>query len=81
MTKAGFLGDGGKMSLNWLEKVLGNAYKIHHSPNNQQAGSKRFRKTWWRNVLFIWVIGWIIVSLWIFWYLSSQAAEKRRDPR
>ncbi|XP_039163360.1 histidine kinase 3 [Eucalyptus grandis] len=79
MTKAGFLGDGGKMSLNWLEKVLGNVYKIHPSHNSQQAGSKKFRKTWWRKVLWTWIIGWFIISACIFWYMSSQAAEKRRE--
>ncbi|CAK7336151.1 unnamed protein product [Dovyalis caffra] len=77
-TKAGLLGDGGKMWLKCLEKVSGNSCKIHHH-YYQYIGSKRIRKTWWRKLLVAWIVGWIAVSLWIFWYMSSQAFEKRKE--
>ncbi|XP_034922002.1 histidine kinase 3 [Populus alba] len=77
-TKAGLLGDGGKMWLKCLEKVSGNSCKIHHL-YYQYIGSKRIRKTWWRKLLFAWIVGWITVSVWLFWYMSSQAFEKRKE--
>ena len=42
-------------------------------------GSKRIRETWWRKLLFLWVVGWFLGSLWIFWFMNSQAIEKRRE--
>ncbi|KAJ6326284.1 hypothetical protein OIU78_013397 [Salix suchowensis] len=77
-TKAGMLGDGGKMWLKCLEKVSGNSCKIHHL-YYQYTGSMRIRKTWWRKLLVAWIVGWIAVSVWIFWYMSSQAFEKRKE--
>ncbi|OAY34296.1 histidine kinase 3 isoform X1 [Manihot esculenta] len=74
-TKTGLLGDGGKM---WLMFWEANSCKMHHH-YYQYIGSKRVRKTWWRRLLVAWVIGWIMVSLWILWYMSSQAAEKRKE--
>lgn len=42
-------------------------------------GSKKVRETWWRKLLLLWVVGWFLGSLWIFWFMNSQAAEKRRE--
>ncbi|KAJ6414707.1 hypothetical protein OIU84_003670 [Salix udensis] len=72
------LGDGDKMWLKCLEKVSGNSCKIHHL-YYQYIGSMRIRKTWWRKLLVAWISGWIAVSVWIFWYMSSQAFEKRKE--
>jgi histidine kinase 2/3/4 (cytokinin receptor) len=77
-TQASLLGDGGKMWLKCLEKVSGNSCKIHHH-YYQYIGSKRISKTWWRKLLVAWIVGWITVSVWIFWYMSSQAFEKRKE--
>lgn len=77
-TKTGLLGDGGKMWLRFWEKISGSSGKIHHH-YYQYIGSKRVRKTWWRKLLVAWVIFWIMVSLWILWYMSSQATEKRKE--
>ncbi|KAJ9176169.1 hypothetical protein P3X46_011511 [Hevea brasiliensis] len=77
-SKTGLLGDGGKMWLRVWEKISGNSCKMHHH-YYQYIGSKRVRKTWWRRLLVAWVIGWIMVSLWILWYMSSQATEKRKE--
>ena len=79
-TKTGlfWLGDSGKMCLKLWEKISGNVFKIHHH-YYQCIGSKRVRKTWWKRVLVAWIVGWSLVSLWIFWYMSSQATEKRKE--
>ncbi|OAY32336.1 hypothetical protein MANES_13G010500v8 [Manihot esculenta] len=77
-SKTGLLGDGGKMWLRFWGKISGNSCKMHHH-YYQYIGSKRVRKTWWRKLLVSWVIGWIMVSLWILWYMSSQATEKRKE--
>lgn len=77
-SKTSFLGEGGKVPLNWLEKVLGNVYKIHHHYYHN-TGSKKVGKTWWRKLLFSWIILWSVISLWVFWGMSSQAAEKRKE--
>ncbi|EEF47455.1 histidine kinase 1, 2, 3 plant, putative [Ricinus communis] len=78
-TKTGLLGDGGgKMWLKFWEKISKSNCKMHQH-YYQYIGSKRVRKTWWRKLLMAWVIGWIMVSLWIFWYMSSQATEKRKE--
>ncbi|XP_057949602.1 histidine kinase 3 [Malania oleifera] len=76
--KPGLLGDGGKMWLNWWEKISDNICKIHHH-YFQYLGSKRVRKTWWRELLFIWVVAWILGCLWIFWVMSCEATEKRKE--
>ena len=77
-TKTGLLGDGGKMCLKWWEKISGNVFKIHHH-YYQSIGSKRVRKRLWKRVVFAWVLCWTFASLWIFWYMSSQATEKRKE--
>ncbi|KAG6651342.1 hypothetical protein CIPAW_06G103900 [Carya illinoinensis] len=76
-TKTGLLGDRGKMWLKWWEKISGDGWKIHHY--YQYFGSKRVPKAWWRKLLITWVLGWTIVSLWIFCYMRLQATEKRKE--
>uniref|UniRef100_A0A6V7QUS4 histidine kinase n=1 Tax=Ananas comosus var. bracteatus TaxID=296719 RepID=A0A6V7QUS4_ANACO len=46
---------------------------------NHYLGSKKVRETWWRKLLLLWVVGWFIGSIWIFWFMNSQAVEKRRE--
>lgn len=78
-TKSGsLLGDGAKMCLKWWEKIPLNINKIRHH-YYQYIGSKRVRKTWWKRLLVSWVVGWTIASVWIFWYMSSVACEKRKE--
>ncbi|XP_012571824.1 histidine kinase 3 [Cicer arietinum] len=77
-TKMGFLGDGGKMWLKWWEKILCSTCKIHQHYYHC-IGSKKVRGTLWRKLLLTWVLGWCIVSLWIFCCMSLQATEKRKE--
>ncbi|KAG6651341.1 hypothetical protein CIPAW_06G103900 [Carya illinoinensis] len=65
------------MWLKWWEKISGDGWKIHHY--YQYFGSKRVPKAWWRKLLITWVLGWTIVSLWIFCYMRLQATEKRKE--
>ncbi|KAL6983928.1 Hexokinase-3 [Sarracenia purpurea var. burkii] len=76
--KIGVLGDGAKLWLNLWEKISGNGFKIHHQ-YYQYIGSKRVRKTWWRKLLMAWVVFWAVVSFGVFWFMSSQAVEKRKE--
>lgn len=77
-TKTSLLGYGGKIWLNLWEKISWTSYMIYQHYYHY-IGSKRGRKTWWKKLLVIWVVYWTIVSLWIFWYMSSQAMEKRKE--
>ncbi|KAF7124253.1 hypothetical protein RHSIM_Rhsim12G0025000 [Rhododendron simsii] len=52
--------------------------KISHNHYYQYFGTKRVRKTLWRNLLVTWVVLWIIVSFSLYWYMSSKALEKRK---
>ncbi|KAB2053016.1 hypothetical protein ES319_A12G159100v1 [Gossypium barbadense] len=78
-TEASLLGDSGtKMWFKCWDIISTYSFKIHHH-YYQFIGSKRVSKTWWRKLLLSWVIGWTVVSIWIFCYMSSQATEKRRE--
>lgn len=77
-TNTGLLGNGGKMWLKWWETISGNSCKIHHH-YYQYIGYKRMRKTWWKKLLVTWILFWTLVSCWTFWYMSSQATEKRKE--
>ncbi|PKA47453.1 Histidine kinase 3 [Apostasia shenzhenica] len=73
----GFLGDKSKCCLWWVEKLSLRDWKSHIYCH--YFGSKKVRETWWRKLLFLWVVGWLLGSLWIFWFMYSQALEKRKD--
>ncbi|KAL8121362.1 histidine kinase 3 isoform X2 [Apium graveolens] len=75
-TKNKLLGDGRRLWVVWWDKI--SAYKIH-SLYNQFFSPKRFRKSWWRNLLVTWVLIGILFSMWVFWYMNSQAFEKRKE--
>ncbi|KAI9125824.1 hypothetical protein K1719_003242 [Acacia pycnantha] len=77
-TKVGFLGGGGKMWLKWWEKISGNSCKIHQHYYHR-IGSRKVRRTLWRKLLLTWVLGWTMVSLWIFFFMTFQATEKRKE--
>ncbi|KAL5075949.1 hypothetical protein RYX36_014933 [Vicia faba] len=76
--KMGFLGDGGKMWLKWWEKILGSVCKINQQ-YYQCIGFKKVRRKLWRKLLLTWVLGWCIVSLWIFCFMNLQVTEKRKE--
>lgn len=78
-TEASLLGDSGtKMWFKCWDKISTYSFKFHHQ-YYQLIGPKRVSKTWCRKLLLSWVIGWTVVSIWIFCYMSSQATEKRRE--
>ncbi|KAG2706583.1 hypothetical protein I3843_05G098400 [Carya illinoinensis] len=66
------------MWLKWWEKISENSWKIQHH-YFQYIGSKRVAKAWWRKLLIAWVLGWTVVSLWIFCYMRLQVTEKRKE--
>ncbi|KAJ4710820.1 Histidine kinase [Melia azedarach] len=75
-SKTGLLGEVCTMWLKCWETISGNSCKIHHL--YQSIGFKRVRETLWR-VLVTWLLFWTLVSLCTFWYMSSQATEKRKE--
>lgn len=78
-TKTDMLGDGRKLWLRLWDKISGRStYKVHHLYYHY-ISSNRLRKNWWRNLLVTWVVIGTLFSLWVFWYMNSQAMEKRKD--
>ncbi|KAF5746429.1 Histidine kinase 1 [Tripterygium wilfordii] len=78
-TKTGVLGDGVKTRVSCLwDKIMGTSWKLHHH-YCQYIDSKRIRRTWWRKLLVAWVLASTVASLWIFWCMSSQVTEKRKE--
>ncbi|ONK72014.1 uncharacterized protein A4U43_C04F14750 [Asparagus officinalis] len=75
--RPGFLHGKTKFLLDLSEKLSVRGWKNHIYCH--YFGSKRIRETWWRKLLFLWVVGWLLGSLWIFWFMNSQAIEKRRE--
>ncbi|KAL7587409.1 hypothetical protein Lser_V15G40927 [Lactuca serriola] len=69
---------GVKIWMKFLEIFSGNACKIHHH-YYQYIGSREVRKAWLRKLLILWFVFGTILSLWLFWYLRSQAMEKRKE--
>ncbi|MFS7959013.1 putative histidine kinase [Helianthus anomalus] len=61
----------------FVEIFSRNTCKIHYY--YQYIGSDKFRKTWWKRLLILWIALGTVLSLWIFWYLRSQALEKRKE--
>ncbi|KAI3730815.1 hypothetical protein L1987_61993 [Smallanthus sonchifolius] len=69
-----------KSRKNWmkfLEIFSGNTSKIHDCC--EYIGSEKNRKLWWRRLVILWIALGTILSLWSFWYLRSQALEKRKE--
>ncbi|KAL8258426.1 hypothetical protein R6Q59_030467 [Mikania micrantha] len=66
-----------KIWVKFLEIFSSKTSKIHHY--YQYIGSAKFRKTWWRKLLILWIAFGTILALWIFWYLRSEALEKRKE--
>ncbi|THU64819.1 hypothetical protein C4D60_Mb01t30470 [Musa balbisiana] len=75
--KTGYLSDRSNLWLELLKKFSIKDWK--NNLCNHLFGSKKVRGTWWRKLLFLWIIGWFLGSLWIFWFMNSQAVEKRRE--
>lgn len=79
-TKNSLLGDGGNIWMKLWDNVLGcgSGSKIHH-PYSQYISLRKVRKNWWTKLLVAWIVFGIITSLSVFWYMSSQAVEKRKE--
>ncbi|KAL8137799.1 hypothetical protein V2J09_003800 [Rumex salicifolius] len=69
-SKPELLGDGGKVVLKIWEKIK--EYYFYF-------GSRRVRMTWGKRFMYVWVLSWMVFSSWVFWYMLSQAAEKRKE--
>ncbi|GAA0163702.1 histidine kinase receptor of two-component system [Lithospermum erythrorhizon] len=54
-------------------------HKIKCVSSSLHFGSIKVKISLWKKLLLTWVVFWILVSLFAFWYLSSQAVENRRE--
>ncbi|KAG9130696.1 hypothetical protein Leryth_024298 [Lithospermum erythrorhizon] len=54
-------------------------HKIKCVSSSLYFGSIKVKISLWKKLLLTWVVFWILVSLFAFWYLSSQAVENRRE--
>ncbi|XP_071690882.1 histidine kinase 3 [Rutidosis leptorrhynchoides] len=68
----------GNIWVKFAEILLGNISNIYHH-YYQYFASRKVKKTWWRKLLILWFAIGTIISLWSFWYLRSQALEKRAE--
>ncbi|KAM0947097.1 putative histidine kinase response regulator and transcription factor RR-A-type family [Dioscorea sansibarensis] len=75
--RTGFLIGKGRFWVGLYEKLSLRGWRNRFYCN--YLSSKKVRETWWRKLLLLWVVGWFLGSLWIFWFMNSQAAEKRRE--
>ncbi|XP_022881690.1 histidine kinase 3-like [Olea europaea var. sylvestris] len=74
-TKSGLFSDGGKIWMKLWKHISECFYKIHHH-YSVHIGS---RKNWWRKLLGAWIVFWILMAFGIFWCMSSQTVEKRKE--
>lgn len=75
--KTGYLGDKCNLWLRWSRKFSVRGWM--NQLCNHYFGSKKVRETLWKRLLFLWIAGWLLFSLWIFWFMNTQAVEKRRE--
>ncbi|XP_059316481.1 histidine kinase 3 [Lycium ferocissimum] len=74
MTTKTLLGDGEQIVMKLWEGIAELSSKIYHCYPQYVVAKK-----WWRKLLIAWVLLWIIVSFSVFWYMSTQAYEKRKE--
>ncbi|XP_076885656.1 histidine kinase 3-like [Bidens hawaiensis] len=72
------LNKSGKLWVKFVE-VLSKYSSMINVHYYQHIGSRKLKKTWLRKLLILWIAFGTIVCLWIFWYLRSQALEKRKE--
>ncbi|XP_057420413.1 histidine kinase 3 isoform X2 [Lotus japonicus] len=72
--KGGF----GKMGLKWWEKISGSGSRTYQHCY-QYIGSKGVKRQMWWNLYRAWIVFWIGVSVFIYFYMSFQDAEKRKE--
>lgn len=68
------VGDGEQILMKLWEGIAEVSAKIYHCYPRYVVGKK-----WWRKLLIAWVLFWILVSFSVFWYMSTQAFDKRKE--
>ncbi|OIT34766.1 PREDICTED: histidine kinase 3 [Nicotiana attenuata] len=68
------VGDGEQILMKLWEGIAELSAKIYHCYPRYVVGKK-----WWRKLLIAWVLFWILVSFSVFWYMSTQAFDKRKE--
>ncbi|XP_004239224.2 histidine kinase 3 [Solanum lycopersicum] len=68
------LGDGEHI----VKKLWDLSAKIYHC-YPQYVGNRKVGNKWWRKLLIVWLLFWIVVSFSVLWYMNSKAVEKRKE--
>lgn len=68
------LGDGELI----VKKLWELSAKIYHC-YPQYVGNRKVGNKWWRKLLIVWLLFWIVVSFSVLWYMNSKAVEKRKE--
>lgn len=61
------------------DQVLECGCKIQHHYSLCIGSRKVRKKNWWRKLLIAWIAFGMLASFSVFWYMSSQAVEKRKE--
>lgn len=77
-TRTNWLGGAGWIQIKLWDLILESFYNFHRY-YSQYIGSRKVRTNWWRKLLVAWIGFWIVASVWVFWYMNSQAYEKRKE--
>ncbi|KAG6526329.1 probable histidine kinase 3 [Zingiber officinale] len=74
--KTGYLSEKFNLWLGWPKKFSVRGLRNHLC--SHYFGSKKLKETS-RRLLFLWLAGWFVCAIWIFWFMNSQTVEKRRE--
>ncbi|WOL18718.1 putative histidine kinase 3 [Canna indica] len=76
MEKTSYVSYKSNLRVGWYKKF--HISKWRSQLYSHYFGSKKVRETW-RKLLLLWIAGSFLGSLGIFWFMNSQAMEKRRE--
>ncbi|CAM8876370.1 unnamed protein product [Rhodiola kirilowii] len=62
----------------WIMKLWGKNSKIQRL-YYWRIVLERVKQTWPKMLLVIWVLGWTFAAIWLFWSMTSEATEKRKE--
>ncbi|CAN6464708.1 unnamed protein product [Victoria cruziana] len=75
--KSGACGSSGKLGLKWWGSFVGGDWTSQHK--YVYVGSMKAWGSWRKRLLFMWILGGILLSMWIFWYINSQNVQRRTE--
>ncbi|KAL4192364.1 hypothetical protein AMTRI_Chr06g193980 [Amborella trichopoda] len=77
--KAGYLGGSVNSGLKWWGKFTGGCLKSYSHQKTSSSSSSKVGGTWRNKLLILWLIGGLLGSICVFWYLHGQSVGRRRE--